>query len=97
MFQLALAVIRPVTKSTSLFSNFEIEHKQVLDGDEQRPRRLTLDMITDVMVPTQGPSENVGKGTVKALRCMLMELEKKIKKFRRGKSKEADPRVSEWV
>jgi hypothetical protein len=63
MFELALPVIRPVTKRTWSSSNFEIEHKQVLHGDEKRSRRLTLDILTDVVVPTRGPSENVGKKT----------------------------------
>jgi hypothetical protein len=64
MFELAFVVIHPVTKLSSLSSNFEIEYKQVLYGDENRSRRLNLDILTDVMVPTQGPPENVGKGTV---------------------------------
>ena len=37
-----LVVIRPVTKSTSLYPNFKIEYKQVLYGNEKRPGRLTL-------------------------------------------------------
>ena len=60
MFELAaLLVIRSVTEPTSLSSDFEIKHKQVPYGDE-----LTLDILTDEMIPTREPSKNVGKGTV---------------------------------
>ena len=48
----------------SLSSNFEIGYKQVLYGNENCSWRLTLDILIDVMVPTRGPSENVGNGTV---------------------------------
>ena len=41
MFELVFVVIRPVAKPTSLSSNFEIENKRVLYGDEKRSRRLS--------------------------------------------------------